>query len=155
MRKTILILTALASLTIANTSRAAIGWTLEQCLEHWGPIIKCERVGARFLFDFSYDDYIINILLLHGKVSKVGYAKLDSKGELQGLDIEDIRKLLEGNAGEKTWSEPVKNEASSSIRQTWTAEGLCAVYDNKVFVVMTEEENVLAKKDRTEKASNL
>jgi hypothetical protein len=160
MKKVILTLTALASLTVINTSKAAIGWTLNECLAHWGPITQCVRDEDRFLFDFSYKGYTIGVLFLHDKVShkvsRVGYAKFDSDYKTLGLSFEEIGRLLETNGPGKFWAGPVKDEASNSVRYTWkTDDGLVGVYNNNILCIFTDEDNNLTVQRQSKEASDL
>jgi hypothetical protein len=158
MKRTLLTLMAAFSLTMGDTSKAALGWTLTDCLNHWGPIVKCIRDNERFLFNFDYKDYVIGVALLHDKVSRVGYGKVDNTHSLIGLSFEEIRSLLNANGNGKSWEEPVKDEASKEVRYTWkNPDGLWAIYypDAKTLIIFTDEDNSRVKENQAKEVSDL
>ena len=77
MRKKILLLMALASLTMtATTSRAAVGWNLKKCEQAFGkPIVGPKAALHRTRYEFETKDFHINIFLLGGKVSRIAFHK--------------------------------------------------------------------------------
>jgi len=78
MRKGILVLMALASLTTtAINSRAAVGWNLKKCEQAFGKPIVGPKAALihRTRYEFETTDFHINTFLLGGKVSRIVFHK--------------------------------------------------------------------------------
>jgi hypothetical protein len=107
-----LLLMALASLTIATTAQAGLGWTLAECRQHYGKNLpfKIEPYAGRTEYAFKTKEFIIMAYILNGKVSRIIYSTD------KGMDTNFIKNLLSTNAPEVSWGDPYKDEASNSLR---------------------------------------
>jgi hypothetical protein len=136
VRRTLLTLMIFVSLTIADTSKAALGWTLEECKQHFGRLLKHERQGAiddygRSQYYFESKGFIVFVYLLNGIVSRVGYLSVDGYELAPGkIDV-----LLQANS-DGTWLPP-KQSADQKFVEWDCSDGCQALYliDKKMLVV--------------------
>jgi hypothetical protein len=92
-KRLVLILAAIGSLFIANTSRAALAWTLAECKAHWGqPIAAPTSTRGLKHVDFAAHQYRITVWLTGGKVVRVAY-----QPQYSTLREPDLNKLLAAN----------------------------------------------------------
>ena len=100
LNKTILM--AFASLIIASSAQAALGWTLDECTQHWGaqtfPSYKDELSLTSYFF--SRKGYEIKATILDGKVLAVSYSS--NSPVLFSKDI--IVAILKVNAPDVIWT---------------------------------------------------
>ena len=122
---------AIASLTIAYTSRAAIGWTLDECKQHYGSEGTADGKDELGLesYEFSAQGYRINVSLDEtGKVISVSYMT---------PTFEDgaIDKILANNGPNLNWIKGSNQGvfADQSKPAYWSAEGCFAVLNHKTF----------------------
>jgi hypothetical protein len=75
MKKTLLILTAVASLTIPRYAHARLGWTLEECEKQYGDPTGDPTLGlsAHQGYQFHVGNYLLTIEFENGKASAIGY----------------------------------------------------------------------------------
>jgi len=75
MKRSLVTLMAIASLTIANTAQAALGWTLDECQQHYGKPISSMEMAGFPVTTFVYQSYRISVLVSDGKVVLSLYIK--------------------------------------------------------------------------------
>jgi len=151
MKKTLLILTALASLTMANSSRAALGWTLDECKQHWGEPVR-SWAGDRTYYMFEFKNYIICVGFLHDKVSRAQY----SRNVPDSLPSEEIQSILKVNAPSVVW--PLKPDVKDDLGHKtyeWVATGVSAILEDNMLMVLTDKENEYTNKQREKNSSDL
>src|SRR5260370_25169766 len=94
VRSTLLTLMVFVSLTSADTAKAALGWTLEECKQHFGRLLKHQTQGERDAYGrrqyyFEAKDFYVLVYLLNDTVSRVGYLRVNgadlSPGEIDVL----------------------------------------------------------------------
>jgi hypothetical protein len=75
------LLAAVGSLAIANASQAAIGWTLEDCEQHWGDVVETRHDkdlrDSRPFYFFQFKGLDIIVAMLNDKVTFVRYINVD------------------------------------------------------------------------------
>jgi hypothetical protein len=71
IKKTLLLLMAFASLTIANSATAGLGWSLSECQDHYGDSLyyKPTSDNGRQKYFFRTADYYISVWLFDDMVS--------------------------------------------------------------------------------------
>ncbi len=75
MKRSLVTLMAIASLTIANTAQAVLGWTLDECQQHYGKPISSMEMAGFPVTTFVYESYRISVLVSNGKVVLSLYIK--------------------------------------------------------------------------------
>jgi hypothetical protein len=75
MKRSLVTLMAIASLTIADTAQAALGWTLDECQQHYGKPISSMEMAGFPVTTFVYQSYRISVLVSDGKVVLSLYIK--------------------------------------------------------------------------------
>jgi hypothetical protein len=115
MRKIILFLIALASLTMAgNNAHARLGWTLDQCRVKWGEPVTSgynQFVGQTgYIFRIS-PGLLAQVYLLDGKVESIEYCTKDK----QSLEAHIDEILRKNNSG--AWKRYI--DAGTNTLQTW------------------------------------
>jgi hypothetical protein len=143
MLKIISIITALASLTLAN-AQAGLGWTLAECKQHYGKQIKAPyQTSGRTCYTFASKGYLIGAVFLNNTVARVIYYRdLD-------FDLGRVNTFLQSNAPEATWAGPEKNDTDGSYRFQGVVDGEIAYYasvspDSKVLGIWTiADDNVI------------
>ena len=151
MKKTLLILTALASLTMANSSRAALGWTLDECKQHWGEPVR-SWAGDRTYYMFEFNNYIICVAFLHDKVSRAQYCR----NVPDSLSSEEIQSILKVNTPSVIW--PIKPDVKDDLGHTkyeWIAAGISASLEDNRLMIQTNEENEYTEKIFKQNSSDL
>ena len=129
-KKAILTLTACVSLTIAHTSQAALGWTLEECKQHFksdGFAQGKNEIGLD-AYQFNTQGFWINVTFKDDKVVSVIYAA-------QHLSDRQIDNLLKNNAPGATWRKVDKGLFPDPKKPTYwqgSADGV-----DKFFSVLT------------------
>src|SRR6476661_8056413 len=78
-KKTLLILMACASLTIVNSAKAALGWSLLECQDHYGTSLRSESESeyGRQKYVFRTGEYDISVWLFDDMVTSIRYKKVD------------------------------------------------------------------------------
>jgi hypothetical protein len=115
INKALLTLMALASLTIANTAKAGLGWSLAECQDHYGDSRQGRPTNdnGRQKYFFRTDDYYISVWLFDDAVSCISYKRVDGGVISQS----EIGTLLQANAPKADWS--VDAEKDSTGRVWW------------------------------------
>jgi hypothetical protein len=104
MKRTLL--TVLAVAIFATTAKAGLGWSLEECIQHYG---KPEYTSSNPFTDlpsyhFKTKAFEIQALLNNaGKVVGITYFS-------HGMSEQDINNLLAGNAPKAEWQKRVKDD---------------------------------------------
>src|SRR3981081_328528 len=81
----------IAGLSLANPSKAALGWTWDDCQQHWGkPLLSEKEPNGQFTVTFEAHDLMIMVWLTDGKVARVAY--LGTKLEFSESDILTFKK---------------------------------------------------------------
>jgi hypothetical protein len=137
---------AVAAFALATGNvKAAIGWSLEECKQYWGPIRSqsYSKIGHRLFYHFEAKGYHIAVGFLNvNRVSRVYYQRLDGR-ELSRVDIAD---LLHANAPDANWLQPVKSDDMGKIEYEWDVPGFCAIYEDNVLQIFTDEDSHFAYK---------
>jgi hypothetical protein len=115
IKKTLLILMASASLTIANSAKAGLGWSLSECQDHYGDSLQHNPTSdyGRQKYLFRTRDYEISVWLFDDMVSCINYKRIDGGVILPN----DIGTLLQANAPKADWS--VDSEKDSTGLVWW------------------------------------
>jgi hypothetical protein len=102
IKKTLLILMACASLTIANSAKAGLGWSLSECEDHYGyPLhLKPTSEYGRAQYLFRTQQYFVSVWLFDDMVTRINYKRLDGGV----ISPNDIGTLLQVNAPKADWS---------------------------------------------------
>jgi hypothetical protein len=154
------ILVTMAGLSLANPSKAALGWTWDECQQHWGkPLSSTTLPDGRVRAIFEAHDLSIVVWLAEVKVARVAY---------QGNNIEfsqtQLETLQNANLISPTahWVFVGKNESTQDY--TWelreadkTGEIAIAIYAVKVkaFIVFTAADDKRATAQSNQDASDL
>ena len=77
-------------LVITTTAQAGLGWSLAECVQHFGNPIPTELspYAGRTKYEFLTKDWQILVYILNSKVSRIGYMTANN------LDIGLINDLL-------------------------------------------------------------
>jgi hypothetical protein len=154
-------LVVIAGLSLANPSKAALGWTWDECQQHWGkPLSSTTLPDGQFAGKFEAHDLLIAVWLTDGRVARVAY-----KANSNGFSETQLVTLQKANTISltATWVFTGKDESTQSYQwelreipdnTDWLVTAIYAVKDN-VFVVFTEAENERAKNASTQAASGL
>jgi hypothetical protein len=113
IKKPLLILMAFASLTIANTARAGLGWSLSECQDHYGDSRqgKPTNEDGRQKYFFRTDDYYISVWLFDDTVSCINYKRVDGGVISQSA----IGTLLQANAPKGDWSVDPEKDSTGLV----------------------------------------
>jgi hypothetical protein len=144
MKPAILILSvAVVLVTTAIKSLAALGWTLDECEQHYGkPTNPSERKDGKVVYFFHAKSYSIAAFILNGKVSRVMYSTTAILDSLQ------VKEFLTSNAPDADWGEPVEDRADDSYRWEgkkdrqaiyWAA--LKSLGAQKILAIWTQEDD--------------
>ena len=74
-KRSLLTLMAIASLTLANTAQAGLGWTLDECRQLYGKPLSTMEMAGFPATNFVYQSYTISVLVSDGKVVLSFYSK--------------------------------------------------------------------------------
>jgi hypothetical protein len=99
-----LLLLTLAAGSIAITSQARIGYTLDQCVKEYGPY-KIRQSWCGTVYDFQVNGERLGVVLQKDLVSAIDY----NKPAGAKFDINEIDELLDKNKGTSTWGAPDHN----------------------------------------------
>ena len=104
---------AFASLTIADSAKAGLGWSLSECENHYGDSLynKPTSEYGRQKYFFQTKDYFITVWLFDDMVSCINYKKLD--GDV--ISLSDIGTLLQVNAPKADWSVDSEKDSTGSV----------------------------------------
>lgn len=140
--KRFLVLAAAVSL-IACNSKAGLGWTLDECIQHYGsPLADPTSDSDGIEYGFSAKGYTILVWINGGKVSRVGYNKPSlSRGE--------VRVLLSTNGPDAVWDDqPTKDEANNQFWWKARRNGVVvyfamekSVTDSATLGIWTKDDN--------------
>jgi hypothetical protein len=102
IKKALLILMASASLTIANSAKAGLGWSLSECRDHYGNSLQPNPTSdyGRQKYLFRTGEYNISVWLLDDMVSSITYKKVNGGV----VSPSEIGTLLQVNAPKADWS---------------------------------------------------
>jgi hypothetical protein len=155
------IFVTIAGLSLANPSNAALGWTWDECQQHWGkPLFSETGSDGLFTANFEAQDLSIMVCLTDGKVVRVAY-----KAPHHEFTNSEIVTLQKANAisPSATWTFIRKDESTENyewqLREDPNKTDFVAIAIFMVklnaFVVATEADNQRAKNASTQKASGL
>ena len=154
-------LVVVAGLFLANPSKGALGWTWDECQQHWGkPLLSETDSDGQFTATFEAHDLMIMVWLTDGKVARVAY---------QGTKLEfsesDILTFQKANAisPTATWVFSRKDEGTQNYEwelredpdKTDVVASAIFIVKENAFIVFTAADNQRAKNAGTEKASGL
>jgi hypothetical protein len=113
--KTLLIPMAFLSLTMANTAKAGLGWSLSDCQNHYGYALhdRPTREYGREKYLFRTTDYDIAVWLFDDAVSCIRYQRVDGGV----ISPSEIGTLLQVNAPKADWS--AESEKDSAGLYWW------------------------------------
>jgi hypothetical protein len=113
IKKTLLLLTAFASLTIANSTKAGLGWSLSECQDHYGHSLQPKPISdnGRQKYLFQTRDYYISVWLFDDMVSCINYKRVDGSV----ISLSDIGTLLQVNAPKADWSVDSEKDSTGSV----------------------------------------
>jgi hypothetical protein len=113
IKTTLLSLMAFASLTIADSAKAGLGWSLSECQAHYGDSINYNPTNeyGRQKYLFQSRDYSISVWLCDDMVSGINYKRID--GGI--ISLNDIDTLLKVNAPKADWSENPEKDTIGSV----------------------------------------
>jgi hypothetical protein len=102
MDRSILLFAILCLVTASNNTKAALGWTLDETIQHYGPPTAPEvpELNGRTGYAFHIQGYVIDVAYLNGKVCRVSY---DQKTVFTEPFIQAFLKV---NAPNAIWSAP-------------------------------------------------
>jgi len=81
---------AIASLTLANAAQAELGWTLDECRQHYGKPLSSMEMAGFPATTFVHQSYTISVLVRDGKVVLSLYIK-------PSITDADLMRLLSAN----------------------------------------------------------
>ncbi len=161
VRSLLWILVTIAGLSLANPSKAALGWTWLECEQHWGQPVSSKRLpDGNLTANFEAHDLLIVVWLTDDKVARVAY-KANSNGfsETQLVTLQKANTI----SPTATWVFTSKDESTQSYQwelreipdnTDWLVTAIYPVKDN-VFVVFTEADDQRAKNASNQAASGL
>ena len=133
MRQVILILTALASLTLAHQVQAAIGWNLKKCEQAFGtPIVGPKAaLATRTRYESEVRNYYVNAFFINGKVSRISFHKKSGY-----LDKTTVPELLALGGPKPGWGYPWKDMDNTWHWVNLTRDLFASATDNWTTVVL-------------------
>ena len=134
--KCILLLT-LAAGSIAISTQARMGYTLDQCVKEYGPY-KTRQSWIGRVYDFQVKDERITVTIQKDTVDSVQYTKPDGAK----FDINEIDDILDENKGSSVWGAPNPNlgNGTDHVWLTTTGPDLVAEHHTGFFSVATRAE---------------
>jgi hypothetical protein len=101
-----------ASLTIANSAKAGLGWSLSECQDNYGKSLQepTSEYG-RLKYLFHTPDYNISVWLFDDMVSRVNYKRVDGGV----ISLSEIGTLLQVNAPKADWSVDSEKDSTGSV----------------------------------------
>lgn len=151
-----------AGLSLATSSKAALGWTWDECEQHWGKSMSSKTLpDGRFTANFAAHDLLIIVWLKDGEVVRVAYE--DPNHEFTETQIGTLQKA---NTISPTATWVFKRKDESTQNYEWVlrenpnlmdSEIASAVFIVKLnaLVVFTAADNQRAKDESTQDASDL
>jgi|ERR1700722_14888942 hypothetical protein len=104
-----LLVLAMILLILAGKSQAGLGWTLAECIQHYGKPLTTPESDNQTWYGFSAKEYLILVWINGGEVSRVAYTK-------PTLSIGEVQALLSTNAPDAVWDDqPTKDEANNQF----------------------------------------
>ena len=114
IKTTLVLLLAFASLIIANSAKAGLGWSLSECQHHYGDSLnKPTSEYGRQKYLFQAQNYYISVWLFDDMVSRIQYERVDGGV----ISLNEIGTLLQVNAPKADWS--VNSEKDSTGAVWW------------------------------------
>jgi hypothetical protein len=157
MNKSLFVLLAVAGLlTTVNHSQAGLGWSYEECVQHYGettsPNAKLE--DGHIVCHFSAKGYSINTYFLTKTVCRIAYRREFT------FDTPAVMDFLTANGPDADWKGPFKDDSDSSYR--WygikdKAVAYCASLNSNSLAVLiwTKEDDDFVAKRATQEASGM
>jgi hypothetical protein len=133
----------MAVLMTACNSQAGLGWTLDECIQHYGDALGSPESDAYgTAYGFSAKGYVISVWINGGKVSRLGYSK-------SNLSTGEVRVLLSANAPDAVWDDqPTKDEANNQFWWKARRNGVVVYFametnitGNAILGIWTKEDN--------------
>jgi hypothetical protein len=120
------LLVTIAGLFLANPSKAALGWTLDQCKEHWGqPTVAPMFTKGFYCCVFQNDGYSIVAFTKENKVVAVSYGK-------PSLTEDDFQRLLETEG--TGWIKERPDTPTSNVIYSRDSQRILGVYGTSALV---------------------
>jgi hypothetical protein len=113
INKALLILMAFASLTIANSAKAGLGWSLSECQDHYGGYRQEKPTNeyGRQKYLFRTQDYYISVWLFDDMVSCITYKRVDDGV----ISLSEVGTLLQVNAPKADWSVDAEKDSTGLV----------------------------------------
>src|SRR5258708_17208221 len=131
------LLTLLVALTLASTVQAQIGWTMDECVTHWG------NPSALDYPVFSVGGpYTIDVCLRNRTVAQYSYNRSDTY-----ISLSEAQRIFSRDSGGPTWKMVYKNhDKRYGWEISWkTADGKrWAIYDKGSLTVRLDDFDVNA-----------
>ena len=110
IKKAFLILMAFASLTIANSAKAGLGWSLSECEDHYGEPVhyKPAHEYGRYKYLFRTREYYVAVWMFDDMVSRINYRRVDAGV----ISLSAIHTLLQVNAPKADWSSDPEKDST-------------------------------------------
>jgi hypothetical protein len=103
---------AFASLTIANSAKAGLGWSLSECQDNYGKSLHGPTSEyGRLKYLFHTPDYNISVWLFDDMVSRVNYKRVDGGV----ISLSEIGTLLQVNAPKADWSVDSEKDSTGVV----------------------------------------
>jgi hypothetical protein len=153
-------LVVIAGLSLANPSRAALGWTWDECEQHWGqPQSSATLPNGQFVAKFEPHYLSIIVRLTDGKVCRVSY-----KGSNE-FSASELQTLKNANtiSPTATWVFTSKDESTQNYawdlcedptKTDWVATAIFVEKEN-LFIIFTAADDQRAKAENAQNASDL
>jgi hypothetical protein len=156
MTKALFLLLALAGLLVTvDNSQAGLGWSYDQCVQHYGQIVIPNRQtrDGSIACHFSVRGYEITAFFDSNTVSRITYTRAS------GFDTASVDKFLTSNCPGTVWVGPEKDNSDGSYRWTGSENGAYAfsasLDDGNALTIWTKEDNDYILAHHAQEASGL
>jgi hypothetical protein len=157
MTKTYFTLLAIAGLLMTvDNSRAGLGWSFDECVQHYGETIRpnSKTDSGNIMCVFSAKGYEILAFFHSATVSRIAYKRSTV------FDTGGVEDFLKANGAGAVWTGPAKDDSDNSIRWNGTKDGAeaylaCLTTNGHVLIIWTKEDDDYAEAHAAEEASGL
>lgn len=139
MKKASLALAAL--IILCAQGNAQIGWTLEECKQHYGKLVSeptknIDPGVTQYHFKSGAFDLYVRISASSHLVTAMYYSKLDRSP----FSMAEISRLLKENGAGLNWSEQKEEQPVSSDQKSWIGEKNGKTILSASYRLMEEDE---------------
>ena len=157
MKKTLFTLLAIAGLLMtADTSQAGLGWSFDQCVQHYGQIVTPNRRmdDSSIACHFSVRGYDITAFFDTNTVSRIVCISNS------GFDTAGVEDFLTSNCPGAVWSNPARDYSDGSYRWHGNIDGAYAYFaslraEGHRLIIWTRADNDVAIAHGAEEANGL